>query len=126
MSTEITNEEPVLMLNDKKYIISEMTDLQKAFVIELNALEQDINTTRRSLDRLVLAKEGYTSRLQQDLESPPEPSEESQTINPLHSPFFIILRLQEYLLMLLMVLLQMPQTHRCYYMHSLEHECILF
>ena len=76
MSTEITNEEPVLMLNDKKYIISEMTDLQKAFVIELNALEQDINTTRRSLDRLVLAKEGYTSRLQQNLEAPPEPSEE--------------------------------------------------
>ena len=78
MSTEITNEEPVLMLNDKKYIISEMTDLQKAVVIELNALEQDINTTRRSLDRLVLAKEGYTSRLQQDLESPPEPSEPNE------------------------------------------------
>ena len=76
MSTEITNEEPVLVLNDKKYIISEMTDLQKAFVVELNALEQDINNTRRNLDRLVLAKEGYTSRLQQDLESPPETSEE--------------------------------------------------
>ena len=41
MSTEITNEEPVLVLNDKKYIISEMTDLQKAFVVELNALEQE-------------------------------------------------------------------------------------
>ena len=78
MSTEITNEEPVLALNDKKYIISDMTDLQKAFVIELNALEQDINTTRRSLDRLVLAKEGYTSRLQQQLESPPEPSEPNE------------------------------------------------
>ncbi len=76
--SEIMNEEPVLMLNDKKYIISEMTDLQKAFVIEINALEQDINTTRRSLDRLVLAKEGYTSRLQQDLESPPEPSEPNE------------------------------------------------
>ena len=78
MSTEITNEEPVLALNDKKYIISDMTDLQKAFVIELNALEQDINTTRRNLDRLVLAKEGYTSRLQQDLESPPVPSEPNE------------------------------------------------
>lgn len=78
MSTEITNEEPVLVLNDKKYIISEMTDLQKAFVVELNALEQDINNTRRSLDRLVLAKEGYTSRLQQDLESPPETSEPNE------------------------------------------------
>ena len=78
MSTEITNEEPVLVLNDKKYIISEMTDLQKAFVIELNALEQDINTTRRNLDRLVLAKEGYTSRLRQQLESPPESSEPNE------------------------------------------------
>ena len=78
MSTEITNEEPVLVLNDKKYIISDMTDLQKAFVVELNALEQDINNTRRNLDRLVLAKEGYTSRLQQQLESPPEPSEPNE------------------------------------------------
>ncbi len=78
MSTEITNEEPVLVLNDKKYIISDMTDLQRAFVVELNALEQDINNTRRSLDRLVLAKEGYTSRLQQNLESPPETSEPNE------------------------------------------------
>jgi hypothetical protein len=78
VSTEITNEEPVLVLNDKKYIISDMTDLQRAFVVELNALEQDINNTRRSLDRLVLAKEGYTSRLQQNLESPPETSEPNE------------------------------------------------
>ena len=76
--SEIMNEEPVLMLNDKKYIISEMTDLQKAFVIELNALEQDINNTRRQLDRLVLAKEGYTSRLRIDLEAPPESSEPNE------------------------------------------------
>lgn len=78
MSTEITNEEPVLMLNDKKYIISELTDLQRAFVGELNALEQDINNTRRQLDRLVLAKEGYTSRLRIDLEAPPESSEPNE------------------------------------------------
>ena len=30
--SEITNEEPVLMLNDKKYIISEMSDVQKMLV----------------------------------------------------------------------------------------------
>lgn len=78
MSTEIMNEEPVLMLNDKKYIISQLSDLQRAFVSELNALEQDINDTRRQLDRLVLAKEGYTTRLQADLESPPESSEPNE------------------------------------------------
>ena len=63
-------EEPVLVLNDKKYIISELSDEAKAFVLEINAVDQDIGMTRRNLDRLLLAKEGYTSRLQQILEEP--------------------------------------------------------
>ena len=75
--SEITNEEPVLMLNDKKYIISEMSDMQKMLVSELNLLEQDLTITRRQLDRLTLAKEGYITRLQTDLEAPPEPSDDT-------------------------------------------------
>ena len=71
------NEEPVLMLNDKKYIISEMSDVQKMLVSELNLLEQDLTITRRQMDRLTLAKEGYVSRLQTDLEAPPEPSDDT-------------------------------------------------
>ena len=71
------NEEPVLMLNDKKYIISEMSDMQKTFVSELNFLEQDLTATRRLMDRLTLAKEGYINRLQTDLEAPPEPSDDT-------------------------------------------------
>ena len=75
--SEIMNEEPVLMLNDKKYIISEMSDMQKMLVSELNFLEQDLITTRRQMDRLTLAKEGYITRLQTDLEAPPEPSDDT-------------------------------------------------
>ena len=75
--SEITNEEPVLMLNDKKYIISEMSDMQKLLVSELNLLEQDLVTTRRQMDRFTLAKEGYITRLQTDLEAPPEPSDDT-------------------------------------------------
>ena len=76
--SEIMNEEPVLMLNDKKYIISEMSDMQKMLVSELNFLEQDLTTTRRQMDRLTLAKEGYITRLQTDLEAPPpEPSDDT-------------------------------------------------
>ena len=71
------NEEPVLMLNDKKYIISEMSDMQKMLVSELNLLEQDLVTTRRQMDRFTLAKEGYITRLQTDLEAPPEPSDDT-------------------------------------------------
>ena len=70
MTENEVREEPVLVLNDKKYIISELSDEAKAFVLEINALDQDAAMTRRNLDRLLLAKEGYTNRLQQILEEP--------------------------------------------------------
>ena len=60
MTDEIKNE-PVLELDGEKYLINDMTDQQKAFVVELNALAQDESDARRKMDRLVLAREGYTS-----------------------------------------------------------------
>tara|TARA_B100000287_G_C20514498_1_gene734412 strand:- start:709 stop:960 length:252 start_codon:yes stop_codon:yes gene_type:complete len=73
MTTESeVREEPVLVLNDKKYLISELSDEAKAFVVEINLVDQETNQARRTLDRLVLAKEGYTTRLQQILEAEPD------------------------------------------------------
>ena len=72
MTENEVREEPVLVLNDKKYIISELSDEAKAFVLEINALDQDSAMVRRNLDRLLLAKEGYTNRLQQILEAEPD------------------------------------------------------
>ena len=72
MTENEVREEPVLVLNDKKYIISELSDEAKAFVIEINIIDQDVTITRRNLDRLILAKEGYTNRLQQILEVEPD------------------------------------------------------
>ena len=71
MSEEIKNE-PVLELNGKKYLINDMTDVEKAFVMELNAISQEEGQLRRQLDRLTLAREGYTNRLAQSLETPPD------------------------------------------------------
>ena len=71
MSEEIKNE-PVLELNNKKHLINDMTDVEKAFVMELNAISQEEGQLRRQLDRLTLAREGYTNRLQQSLENPPD------------------------------------------------------
>jgi len=73
MSEEIKNE-PVLELNDKKYLINDMTEMEKAFVMELNAIGQEEAQLRRQLDRLTLAREGYTNRLQQSLENPDDGS----------------------------------------------------
>ena len=72
MTENEVREEPVLVLNDKKYIISELSDEAKAFVLEINAVDQDIGMTRRNLDILLLEKEGYTNRLQQILEAEPD------------------------------------------------------
>ena len=80
MTEEITNE-PVLELNNKKYIINDMKDVEKAFVLELNAIGQEEVQLRRQLDRLTLAKEGYTVRLQQSLENPDEGSENEKPAN---------------------------------------------
>ena len=73
MSEEIKNE-PVLELNGNKYLINDMNEVEKAFVMELNAISQEENQIRRSLDRLTLAREGYTSRLVQSLENPDDGS----------------------------------------------------
>ena len=70
MTDNEVREEPVLVLNDKKYIISDLSDEAKTFVLEINLVDQETNQARRNLDRLLLAKEGYTSRLQQILEEP--------------------------------------------------------
>ena len=80
MTDNEVREEPVLVLNDKKYIISEISDEAKAFVIEINIINQDIIMVRRNLDRLLLAKEGYTNRLQALLE--PEPDAEDANEEP--------------------------------------------
>ena len=73
MSEEIKNE-PVLELNGNKYLINDMTDVEKAFVIELNAIAQEEIQIKRQLDRLTLAREGYTNRLASSLENPDDGS----------------------------------------------------
>ena len=69
MSEEIKNE-PVLELNGNKYLINDMTDVEKAFVMELNAISQEEGQLRRQLDRLTLAREGYTNRLSTKFREP--------------------------------------------------------
>ena len=80
MTDNEVREEPVLVLNDKKYIISDLSNEAKAFVLEINIIDQDITVTKRGLDRLLLAKEGYTKRLQTILE--PEPGTEDTNEKP--------------------------------------------
>ena len=76
--TEDIKNEPVLEMDGEKYLINDMTDQQKAFVVELNILSQDEAEVKRKLDRLLLAREGYTARLKQLLTEPDEGTEDEK------------------------------------------------
>ena len=75
MSTEVTQQEPVLVLDDKKYVISELSDTARYIVTALNDLQGKIARHQLELDQWNFAKEGLTSRLKEEVEKE-EPSEE--------------------------------------------------
>ena len=78
MSTEVTNEEPVLVLDDKKYVISDLSDTAKYIVGNLNNLSMKLQNNQMEGDQLRMAQEGLTARLKEEVEKDPEEvSEES-------------------------------------------------
>jgi intracellular sulfur oxidation DsrE/DsrF family protein len=78
MSTENINpevgqqEEPVLVLDDKKYVISELSDEAKYIVACLNSLTQKRTNLQMELDQVQVASQGFTDRLKEAVENPPE------------------------------------------------------
>jgi len=78
MATEITDQEPVLVLNEKKYIISDLSDEAKYCVAQLQSIQTQIANTQASLDQLQMASVGFTAKLTEYLEKPDtEPEEET-------------------------------------------------
>jgi len=78
MATEVTNDEPVLMLDDKKYVVSEMSDEAKYMVSALQNIQGKQNQHRMEMDTLTIAAEGFTSRLKAELEKPEDSEETSE------------------------------------------------
>ena len=62
----------VITVNDKEYIIADMTDKQKTMLAHVQDLERKINTTRFNLDQLVVGREAFAVDLANDLEKEPE------------------------------------------------------
>lgn len=76
MSTEVTQQEPVLVLDDKKYVISELSDTAKYIVATLNDLNAKITKNQMELDQWNFAKEGLTARLKDVVEPPVQEEQE--------------------------------------------------
>ena len=81
MATEITDQEPVLALNEKKYIISELSDKAKYCVAQLQSLQTQISNTQASLDQFQMAAVGFTDRLTALVEEENTEPVEEPTVN---------------------------------------------
>ena len=71
-------EKPVLNLDDKEYVIEDMTDEQKMMVNHINDLQNKQNTNQFIADQLSVGKEAFINMLRKALE---EPEAEQQGVN---------------------------------------------
>ena len=65
-------EKPVLNLDDKEYVIEDMTDEQKMMVNHINDLQ---NTNQFMADQLSVGKEAFINMLRSSLTAEPEEAE---------------------------------------------------
>ena len=65
-------EKPVLNLDDKEYVIEDMTDEQKMMVNHINDLQNKQNTNTFMADQLQVGKEAFINMLRTSLEEEPE------------------------------------------------------
>ena len=61
-------DKPVLNLDDKEYIIEDMTDEEKMMVNHINDLQNKQNTNQFMADQLSVGKEAFINMLRSSLE----------------------------------------------------------
>ena len=68
-------DKPVLNLDEKEYVIEDMTDEQKMMVNHLNDLQNKQNTNQFMADQLRVGKEAFIAMLRESLNAEPEEAE---------------------------------------------------
>ena len=79
MSTQVTNDEPVLVLDDKKYLIENLSDDAKMIVAALQSVGQQISNNNLTGLQLQASQESLTAKLKslvEDAESEDVPPAE--------------------------------------------------
>ena len=70
MAKKEKEQKPVLNLDDKEYVIEDMTDEQKMMVNHINDLQNKQNTNAFMADQLQVVKEAFINLLRASLEAP--------------------------------------------------------
>lgn len=72
----MTEKKPnVITVNDKEYVLEDMTDRQKALLAHIQDLERKINNTQFNMDQLIVGRDAFVNQLVFDLETPKEEEE---------------------------------------------------
>jgi len=61
----------VLTLDEKEYVIDEMTDDEKMLLNHINDMQSKINTNQFMRDQLEVGKEAFIGKLRESLEAEP-------------------------------------------------------
>ncbi len=70
MAKKEKEKKPVLNLDDKEYIIEDMTDEQKMMVNHINDLQNKQNTNQFMADQLSVGKKAFINMLRESLNDP--------------------------------------------------------
>ncbi len=81
MVAEVTDQEPVLVLNDKKYIINDLSDEAKGCIVQLQSVQTQMNQTQASFEQLQMAFSGFNDRLAGLVEGDNTEPVEEPTVN---------------------------------------------
>ena len=81
MVAEVTDQEPVLVLNDKKYIINDLSDEAKSCIVQLQSVQTQMNQTQASFEQLQMAFNGFNDRLAGLVEGDNTEPVEETTVN---------------------------------------------
>ena len=68
MAKKEKEQKPVLNLDDKEYVIEDMTDEQKMMVNHINDLQNKQNTNQFMAEQLAVGKEAFINLLRASLE----------------------------------------------------------
>jgi|TARA_R110000744_G_scaffold181079_8_gene300178 hypothetical protein len=75
MAKKEKKQKPVLSLDDKEYVIEDMTDEQKKMLNHINDMQNKLGTNAFMREQLEVGKEAFINMLRVALESKEDPEE---------------------------------------------------
>jgi len=66
------NEKTPIVINDKEYLVEDLTQEQQAMVNHVSDLDRKMSSTRFNLDQLSVGREAFVNMLARSLEAPVE------------------------------------------------------